>query len=76
VPADARQLQRRIGKAIAVLNAAEERVIRILARLDDVHAAPATAASDSTVGRTTLAGPRLDGDTGHVSQYDIDTMFD
>jgi hypothetical protein len=74
VPADARQLQRRIGKAIAVLNAAEERVIRILARLDDVHAA--TAASDSTVGRTTLAGPRLDGDTGHVSQYDIDTMFD
>lgn len=62
----------RIGKVIATLGAIEDQVTAMLAR-GNGHAAPmaATPARDDNM----LNGPKLDGDAGHASQYDIDQMF-
>ncbi len=63
----------RIGKAIAALQAVEERVTRMLALWEDVGVTPQAAAAAS--GRRLVNGPKLDGDVGHASQSDIDAMF-
>lgn len=64
----------RIGNVIRTLNSVEEQVAAMLKRCDAVGGkAPAPAKPAS--GRGLLNGPRLDGDSGHTDQRDIDKMF-
>lgn len=66
----------RIEKAIGTLIAIEQQVVAMLARLEGVGDGgmrPTGAALPA--GRGLLNGPKLDGDTGHASQHDIDKMF-
>jgi chemotaxis protein CheZ len=53
----------RVSKVMATLDRIEGQITRALAEL--------TRADDPLV----MHGPRLDGDRGHVSQNDIDSMF-
>ena len=53
----------RVAKVMATLDRIEGQITRALAEL--------TRADDPLV----MHGPRLDGDRGHVSQNDIDSMF-
>ena len=66
----------RIGKVIATLIMVEEQLAAMIERYHSGDEAnrPA-AASHRTYGGDLVNGPRLDGDTGHVSQQDIDMMF-
>jgi chemotaxis protein CheZ len=61
----------RIENVIATLTAMEQQVAGMLARCADASAAMAKPAG----GNGLLNGPKLDGDTGHASQHDIDKMF-
>ena len=64
----------RIGKVIATLGQVEDAVTRMLARCQGRmggEAAPAV----SSPRRDLLNGPRLDGDSGHASQCEIDALF-
>ncbi|MBI4366637.1 MAG: chemotaxis protein [Deltaproteobacteria bacterium] len=62
----------RIGNVVHTLNSIELQVAAMLERCDAVSGkAPAKPAP----GRGLLNGPRLDGDSGHASQRDIDKMF-
>ncbi len=66
----------RIGKVIDMLNAIEEQVAAMLARchgLTKPGAARTTSAAPAASGL--INGPRLDGESGHASQRDIDAMF-
>jgi len=54
----------RVAKVLAALKFIEEHIARVL---DEMKTASAAAHA--------LHGPRLDGDSGHASQDDIDTMF-
>ena len=63
----------RIGHVIETLNMIEDRVERMLNRH---KAAPGgEPAAKPISGGGLLNGPRLDGDSGHTSQGDIDLMF-
>ncbi len=63
----------RIGHVIETLNAIEDQVEGMLARH---HERPAeTPAANPFAGHSLLNGPRLDGDSGHTSQSDIDALF-
>lgn len=66
----------RIGKVIATLIAVEEQLATMIQRYHGSSEAdrPAADANRSAIGNL-INGPRLDGDTGHVSQQDIDAMF-
>jgi chemotaxis protein CheZ len=61
----------RIAKVIETLNLIEEQVSAMLARCDGGPTEPVA----KTAGDGLINGPKLDGDTGHTSQQDIDTMF-
>lgn len=66
----------RITKVVATLKFVEEHIARMLAIWNDIerfkrHAPNATPPH----GGSLLNGPKLDGDTGHSSQDDIDAMF-
>ena len=64
----------RIGKVIGTLGQIEDAVTRLLARCQGRlggEAAPAVRPPR----RDLLNGPRLDGDSGHASQCDIDALF-
>ena len=68
----------RIAKVLATLTFVEDRVARMLeiwggrAALEDY----ATAANgDRNVESKLVSGPKLDGDSGHASQQEIDAMF-
>lgn len=64
----------RIGKVVATLHMVEEQLAAMLARCGGGKAErPAGIASAS--GHGLINGPRLDGDSGHASQRDIDKMF-
>ena len=63
----------RIGKVIDVLNGIEEQVSAMLARCHGL--AKPTASHATSSAASLLNGPRLDGESGHVSQRDIDAMF-
>lgn len=67
----------RIGKVIATLIAVEDQLATMIERYHGSGEAdrPAAGANRSAAGNL-INGPRLDGDTGHVSQQDIDAMFD
>jgi chemotaxis protein CheZ len=66
----------RIGKVLATLKFVEDRVARMLEiwgghdAIKDYAVAPPVNSKSKL-----LSGPRLDGDTGHLSQHDIDSMF-
>jgi len=62
----------RIGKAIAALNTIEKHVARMVALCDGEAPQISMTVRPS---RSLINGPRLDGDTGHASQRDIDKMF-
>jgi chemotaxis protein CheZ len=63
----------RIGNVIDMLNAVEEQVAGMLERCNGsaTKALPAVKPAE----RGLLNGPRLDGDSGHANQHDIDKMF-
>ncbi len=65
----------RIGKVMATLAKIEEQVTEIIARYDGVAAVKPTARPPASSERGLLNGPKLDKDTGHASQRDIDKMF-
>jgi chemotaxis protein CheZ len=60
----------RISKVMATMKFVEERVTSVLDAIKNMPARP--------LGEETqyLHGPRLDGDSGHASQIDIDAIFD
>jgi chemotaxis protein CheZ len=60
----------RIGKVIALLAHLEEQLAHVADGLDLAQAAHARPRD------VLVNGPRLDGDSGHASQSDIDAMFD
>jgi len=63
----------RIGHVIETLTMIEEQVEGML----DRHQGRPAAAQAKPPGRHALLnGPRLDGDSGHTSQQDIDVLFD
>lgn len=64
----------RIGKVIGILGEVEERVTRLIERSSGLSAAGEVPAAPAATKR--LHGPRLDGDSGHASQHDIDALFD
>lgn len=60
----------RIGKVITILMMVEERLATMIERCG--------GSSDATTAKPEaglINGPRLDGDTGHATQQDIDLMF-
>jgi chemotaxis protein CheZ len=64
----------RIGKVIATLMMVEEHLAAMIER----HHSSSEASRPAAETRSTydlINGPRLDGDSGHVSQQDIDAMF-
>jgi chemotaxis protein CheZ len=62
----------RIGKVIAMLGGIEQQLAAMLAQFGSVASATiATKPVDALIN-----GPKLDGDSGHASQRDIDAMFD
>jgi chemotaxis protein CheZ len=67
----------RIGKVMATLNAIDEHVVHLIALWERHGRAPqpVSGAGNSHSGRALVNGPKLDGDTGHASQCDIDAMF-
>jgi chemotaxis protein CheZ len=66
----------RIGKVIATLMMVEEHLAAMIERHHSSSEAshPATEMGRA-YGGDLINGPRLDGDSGHVSQQDIDAMF-
>jgi len=66
----------RIGNVIRTLTSVEQQVAAILERFDGVSKMPAPAKPMQTAPvRELLNGPKLDGDSGHTNQRDIDKMF-
>jgi chemotaxis protein CheZ len=63
----------RVGNVIETLNMIEDRVESML---DRHQGRPCDApAAKPPCRQSLLNGPRLDGDSGHTSQHDIDAMF-
>lgn len=71
----------RIAKVLATLQFVEDRVNRMLEiwgghdALKDYTAAALSATPQDADESTLMAGPKLEGDAGHLSQQDIDAMF-
>ncbi len=63
----------RIGKVIATLGDVEERLSTLAEH--SKHPGPAARPNAAAPERDLLHGPKLDGDSGHASQHDIDAMF-
>lgn len=61
----------RIGKVMAMLETVEQQIAAMLARCSG--AADACATGQRAAGL--INGPKLDGDSGHASQRDVDAMF-
>ena len=59
----------RISKVLSILNFVEDHVARVL---EDIARDAAAARRD---GSQYLHGPRLESDSGHISQTEIDKMF-
>mgnify|MGYP001044183965 FL=1 len=65
----------RIGKVIAMLMMVEERLVAMIQRHSGVGVAQQAQTSKPTQSTELINGPRLDGASGHASQFDIDAMF-
>jgi chemotaxis protein CheZ len=63
----------RIGKVIAVLIMIEDRLMAMSARHSGSVEQPMRHGATSS--ERLVNGPRLDGESGHASQRDIDVMF-
>lgn len=63
----------RIGKAIATLATVEAQVTAALERYNNIGIPAAPAAPAPSDGL--LNGPKLNSDTGHATQHEIDMMF-
>jgi chemotaxis protein CheZ len=77
---DIRELVLRIFEACNFQDLIGQRVAKVMKSLtaDDVALAPAAGAASAIAPdlQPDLHGPRLDSDKGHMSQSDIDAMFD
>jgi chemotaxis protein CheZ len=62
----------RIGKVITMLGGIEQQLAAMLAQFGSVNSVMIAAKPADGL----INGPKLDGDTGHASQRDIDAMFD
>lgn len=60
----------RIANALLAIDAVEGQLARAVAALDDRVTAPAAIERNALVN-----GPKLDSDTGHASQDDVDLIF-
>lgn len=63
----------RIGKVIGTLGEVEDRIAALLERGNGQRAARDNPVASPA--RELINGPKLDGDSGHASQRDIDAMF-
>jgi chemotaxis protein CheZ len=63
----------RVGKVIATLALLEERLSDVVG-----HGKPTDSGGHASAAppHTLINGPKLDGDSGHASQRDVDAMFD
>ncbi len=69
----------RIGKVLSTLKFIEEHIDRMQEIWHDIERAvpaPAAAPRNPNDDSKFLNGPKLDGDSGHASQADIDVIFD
>jgi len=64
----------RIGNVIGTMTMVEDQVAAMLDRCESASARATTPAKPSP-GRELVNGPKLEGDSGHASQSDIDAMF-
>lgn len=62
----------RIGKVMTMLSALDQQITAMLARCERGEVAPCAMAGSASA---LINGPKLDGDSGHASQHDIDAMF-
>jgi chemotaxis protein CheZ len=62
----------RITNVMGTMNMIEDQVAAMLGRSEG---AAATAAAKPSPGHGLLNGPKLEGDSGHANQSDIDAMF-
>ena len=62
----------RIAKVIETLNLVETKLSAMLARC---NGRPADVAIKPATGGGLINGPKLDGDSGHASQHDVDAIF-
>ena len=65
----------RIGKVIAALTMIEDQVAGMIERCTGAGARGDAPVAKASSGRGLLSGPKLDGDSGHANQRDIDKMF-
>jgi len=64
----------RVNKVMTTMTFVEEHISRVL---DEIKSMSARTSGQGTLnGAQSLHGPRLDHDTGHASQTDIDAIFD
>jgi len=63
----------RIGKALATLAAVEQRVAALAGHWSEIQHVRRSSKPEDKI--SLINGPRLDGDSGHASQRDIDKMF-
>jgi chemotaxis protein CheZ len=61
----------RITKAIATLDIVERAIAQLLRAWSSAESGPSGATNENSL----INGPRLDGDTGHADQNDIDRLF-
>ena len=68
----------RITKIVGVLKFIEERLDRVIAAWGDLEAFRGLVEQENegrAEDRALLNGPKLEDDAGHVSQHDIDALF-
>ncbi len=66
----------RIGNVIGTMTMVEDHVAAVIDRCNAIGERNETPAqAKSAQGHGLLNGPKLDGDSGHVSQRDVDEMF-
>jgi chemotaxis protein CheZ len=66
----------RIAKVIATLGLVEEQIAAMLERCSGFgRPGDARAAAEPGAGQRLVNGPKLDGDSGHANQGDIDAIF-
>jgi len=65
----------RIGKVIATLMMVEEELAGMIERCGTANGPGRPPTKPEPATSTLINGPRLDGDSGHATQQDIDLMF-
>jgi len=65
----------RIAKVIATLGLVEEQIAAMIERCGGLGRPGELHSAAKAAGGHPLDGPRLDGDSGHTNQHDIDALF-